>query len=160
VEELAPVFGWMTKEGNAFHAERLGQRTHEPECVAYESARWCDSLQGDGPVGAQAGDVVGIFDRHPQGDDGRAVLAGPGGPDRCRGEHEPAAAVMPDLLGSNWEPDHADQVPSGQTVGGSGAGGEGDPDQCLSLAGQRGPSGEHVGGQERPGGESGSDWFT
>jgi len=48
-----PLMVWMTKEGNAFHrdrdcpaliagqryAERLGQRTHEPECVAYTTAR-------------------------------------------------------------------------------------------------------------------------
>ena len=88
---------------------------------AFGSARCRDSLQCDGPASAQAGDVVGIFDCHSKGDDGRAVLAGPGGPHRCGGKHEPAAAVLPDLLRGNWEPDHADQVSSGQTVGRIGA---------------------------------------
>jgi hypothetical protein len=48
-----PRMVWITKEGDAFHrdrdcaaliagqryAERLGQRTHEPESVAYTTAR-------------------------------------------------------------------------------------------------------------------------
>jgi hypothetical protein len=48
-----PMMVWITKEGDAFHryrdcpaltagqryAERLGQRTHEPEMVTYATAR-------------------------------------------------------------------------------------------------------------------------